>query len=292
MGEILFFVILPIQRYLKFMIYRIIISLIALFGGFGHLSANAASSDWFETKGAKMRLITAVRPDSQKVDAALEVLLEKGWKTYWRSPGESGIPPFFDFAQSSNIIDAKVKFPTPSYFNELGVEIVGYKNRVIFPIELQVGTFGKPIILQLRTVIGICGEVCIPVQVKMSVIEPGTIGPTFDVSRALNDASASVPSGPAKDLQVVSVGWNKNQPTKININAVVNESGKEVQLHVEGPQDWFLLPAKLVERKGNSASFLLDISDIPENANPATTIFRFTLVADGRGIEQELSPTQ
>ncbi len=274
------------------MIQRIFISLIVLFGGFGHISAEAASSEWFDTKGAKMRLITATRPESQRIDAALEVLLEKGWKTYWRSPGESGIPPFFDFAQSSNIVDAKVKFPTPTYFNELGIEIVGYKNRVVFPIELQIGTFGKPTVLQLRTVIGICGEVCIPVQAKISVKESGNIGPTFDVSQALNEAAASLPSKPIEELQVVSAGWNKNEPSKLNIEARVSESSKNVQLHVEGPVDWYLLPAKLAERKGNVANFVLDITDIPKDADPATTNFRFTLVADGRGIEQELSPTR
>ena len=274
------------------MIQRFFFSLIVLFGGFGHISAEAASSEWFDTKGAKMRLITATRPDSQRIDAALEVMLEKGWKTYWRSPGESGIPPFFDFSQSSNIVDAKVRFPTPTYFNELGTEIVGYKNRVVFPIQLKVGSFGKPIVLQLRTVIGICGEVCIPVQAKISVKETGTIGPAFDVSRALTEAAASLPSNPEDELQVVSAGWNKNEPTKLSIDARVNESSKDVQLHVEGPQDWYLLPAKLIERKGNTARFLLDITDIPEDANPASTSFRFTLVADGRGIEQELSPTR
>lgn len=274
------------------MIQRFFFGLIILVGGFGHNLANAASSEWFNTKGAKMRLITAARPESQKIDAALEVLLETGWKTYWRSPGESGIPPFFDFAQSSNIVDAKVKFPTPFYFNEQGTEIVGYKNRVVFPIELQIGTFGKPTVLQLRTVIGICGEVCIPVQAKLSVREPGTIGPTFDVSRALNEAAASLPSNPEEELQVVSAGWNESEPSKLSIEAQVSESSKDVQLHVEGPQDWYLLPAKLVERKGNAARFLLDITDIPKDANPAATNFRFTLVADGRGIEQELSPTQ
>ena len=274
------------------MIQRFFFGLIILFGGFGHNIANAASSEWFDTKGAKMRLITAARPDSQKIDAALEVVLEKGWKTYWRSPGESGIPPFFDFAQSSNIIDAKVKFPTPSYFNEQGTEIVGYKNRVVFPIELQIGTFGKPTVLQLRTVIGICGEVCIPVQAKLSVSESGTIGPTFDVSRALNDAAASLPSDPEEKLQIVAAMWSKSEPNKLSIDVSVGESNEDVQLHVEGPRDWYLLPAKLVEREGNSARFLLDITDIPKDANPANTNFRFTLVADGRGIEQELSPAQ
>lgn len=274
------------------MIQRFLFSLIILFGGFGHIFAEAASSEWFDTKGAKMRLITAVRPESQRIDAALEVLLEKGWKTYWRSPGESGIPPFFDFSQSSNIVDASVKFPTPTYFNELGTEIVGYKDRVVFPIQLEIGTFGKPVVLQMRTVIGICGEVCIPVQANISVKEPGTIGPAFDVSRALNDAAASLPSNPKEELQVVSAGWNEYEPAQLNIEAHVNETSKDVQLHVEGPEGWYLLPAKLVERKGNKIRFLLDISDAPKDANPATTNFRFTLVADGRGIEQDLTPTR
>lgn len=259
---------------------------------FWQAPANAASSEWLDTMGAKLRLITAVRPESKTIDAALEVQLEKGWKTYWRSPGESGIPPYFDFSASSNILDANVTFPTPSYFSEQGTEIVGYKNRVIFPINLKVSSLDKPTVLTLRAVIGICGEVCIPVQAKLSVTEPGKIGPTFDVTRALNDANASVPSIPDSDMKVVSAHWKSDDPTKLAIETRVNESTKHVHLHVEGPQDWYLLPAKLIERKGSSARFLLDITDIPDDANPASTKFRFTLVADGRGIEQELSPAE
>ncbi len=269
-----------------------IASLIVTTSLFGHLPANAASSEWFDTKGAKMRLITAVRPESQMIEAALEVKLEKGWKTYWRSPGESGIPPYFDFSASSNILDAVVTFPTPSYFNELGIEIVGYKNRVIFPISLKLSAVDQPTVLELKTVIGICGEVCIPVQANLSVTEPGNLGPTFDVSRALNDAKASVPTKPSEELQVVSARWNAANPTKLSIEAIVGEANEQVQLHVEGPQDWYLLPAKLVERNADKALFELDITDIPEGANPAKTKFRFTLVADGHGIEQELSPAQ
>ena len=266
--------------------------LISITSLFAHSPANAASSKWFDTKGAKMRLITAVRPESKTIDAALEVKLEKGWKTYWRSPGESGIPPYFDFSASSNILDAKVMFPTPTYFNKSGIEAVGYKKHVVFPIQLKLSSADKPTILQLKTVIGICGEVCIPVQAKLKVTEPGNLGPTFDVSRALNDAKASIPSKPNDKMKVVSARWNQDNPTKLSIETIVSDAMQQVQLHVEGPDDWYLLPAKLVERKANKALFELDISDIPENANPANIKLRFTLVADGRGIEQELSTAQ
>ncbi len=37
------------------------------------------------------------------VNAVLQVRLEGEWKTYWRSPGEGGVAPSFDFSTSSNI---------------------------------------------------------------------------------------------------------------------------------------------------------------------------------------------
>ena len=51
--------------------------------------------------------------------AALHLTLSPGWKTYWRVPGEAGIPPLFDIAASTNIAALAVHWPTPHVF-EIG----------------------------------------------------------------------------------------------------------------------------------------------------------------------------
>jgi len=274
------------------MIKRVLLSAVLFIGTFSSLPANAASSEWFKTPGARMRLITRANPESRMIDAALEVQLKKGWKTYWRSPGESGIPPVFDFSASRNVARTTVKFPTPTFFDVSGARTVGYKNRVVFPIDVQTIFPDAATILDLKLVIGVCGEVCIPVLAKIKVSEPGNASPTLEVSQALNQGALSLPTGPQDDFRVVAARWNKARPKVLDIESIIDEDSDNVQLHVEGPSDWYLLPAKLTSREGNRARFSLDITDIPDDAKPATTELRFTLVADGVGIEQVLVPVQ
>ncbi|MEM9732538.1 MAG: hypothetical protein AAF903_03505 [Pseudomonadota bacterium] len=56
-------------------------------------AAHGASSQWFETEGAKIRLVGLPSADGKMIDAGLQIELEEGWKTYWKSPGASGLPP-------------------------------------------------------------------------------------------------------------------------------------------------------------------------------------------------------
>ena len=254
----------------------------------------AASSDWLKVPGGEMRLVSAANPESLVVDAALEIKLKKGWKTYWRAPGDSGIPPQFSFGGSQNLASAGFDFPTPSYFNEKGTQTVGYKDRVVFPISVNIIEQSEPLVLELSAVIGICAEICVPVQAKLSLVESGTIGPSFEVSRIINNAKYSVPTQPLPDFRLVSANWDIDKPKELLISAVVPDGSSSVQMHVEGPQDWYLLPAKMLDEAGENGEFqfLLDISDIPGDAKPASTKLRFTLVADGRGVEQLLVPSQ
>lgn len=252
--------------------------------------AEAASSLWFKMAGGEMRLVTAAQPDSRQLKAALEIKLDKGWKTYWRSPGESGIPPQFSFSGSKNVANVQVEFPVPSYFTDLDTKIVGYKNRVVFPISVTLGRENQPVVLNLDAFIGICEEVCVPVQAKLKVSEPGTRSPTFEISRVINDAAGTLPSKPGADLQIVSANWQEGKPDTLLITSLVPEGIGEIQLYVEGPREWYLLPAKLVDHDSGQARFVLDITDIPKDAKPASTELKFTLVAGGRGIEQLLTP--
>ncbi|HCX68676.1 MAG TPA: hypothetical protein DHK64_14410, partial [Rhodobiaceae bacterium] len=57
--------------------------------------------------------------------AGLHLELSKGWKTYWRSPGEVGIPPSIDWAGSENIENVEFLWPAPERFTAFGIENFG-----------------------------------------------------------------------------------------------------------------------------------------------------------------------
>ena len=77
--------------------------------------------------------------------AGVEIKMQPGWKTYWRYPGDSGVPPRFDFSGSENLKEAKVLFPAPHLFTDETGHSLGYKNSVIFPLVLAPQQPGKPV---------------------------------------------------------------------------------------------------------------------------------------------------
>ncbi len=80
-------------------------------------------------------LITAenkISSNTRTISAGLSITLEKGWKTYWRSPGQVGLPPEIDWENSTNVLHTKFYWPTPERFQEFEIENYGYSNKVIF----------------------------------------------------------------------------------------------------------------------------------------------------------------
>ena len=58
-------------------------------------------SRWDGDARSAVRLVAGSRPaDGAYLRAGVEMRLRPGWHTYWRYPGDSGVPPQFDFAQS------------------------------------------------------------------------------------------------------------------------------------------------------------------------------------------------
>src|SRR5690606_16306285 len=106
--------------------------------------------------------------------AALRVTLASGWKTYWRAPGDAGIPAQFDWSESDNLGAVALHWPTPSVFHQNDMTSVGYHNQVVIPIELTPRRSGGPIALSAQIEMGVCEDICIPVSVRVSAVLPAT----------------------------------------------------------------------------------------------------------------------
>jgi DsbC/DsbD-like thiol-disulfide interchange protein len=107
--------------------------------------------------------------DGRNWQAGLLIELDEGWKTYWRMPGDSGIPPQFDWAGSRNVAGVEVLFPVPHRFRDEAGETIGYKHRVVLPIEIEAADAAEPVALSLRLFFGTCSEVCIPGEAQASL---------------------------------------------------------------------------------------------------------------------------
>ena len=100
--------------------------------------------------------------------AAIRFKLAEEWKTYWRSPGQFGFPPQFDWADSMNLEALRFHWPTPRIFNSYGLRVVGYDNELILPVELSPTHSGDDIHLDLVIEFGVCKDICIPVKSRVT----------------------------------------------------------------------------------------------------------------------------
>src|SRR4051812_36096539 len=103
---------------------------------------------WVTLDAAKVRLVDGGLTQGHRL-AGVQIELDPGWKTYWRVPGESGVPPAFDWSGSDNLKHAEVFFPAPTRLVDQGGEAIGYEDRVVFPVAVEASDRGKPVALKL-----------------------------------------------------------------------------------------------------------------------------------------------
>jgi len=109
-----------------------------------------------------------VAGDGRRV-AGLRMELGPGWKTYWRIPGDSGIPPRFDWAGSENLAQVDIAWHAPFVFETYGYQTLGYEGRMVLPLTLTAEDPSAPIRLRLSFSYGLCDEICIPAQTDLAL---------------------------------------------------------------------------------------------------------------------------
>ena len=120
---------------------------------------------------AKILPYTVTTPRPNEFIVGLDIKLKDGWKTYWKIPGDAGLPPSLDWSGSSNLnTTPEILWPTPVRFEKYGIQNIGYKKHVIFPIKIKVTDKNKDTQLKLNLTLLICDEICVPFQQKIEQI--------------------------------------------------------------------------------------------------------------------------
>lgn len=151
----------------------------------------AAESGWAETPQAKARLLVAAieqQGDRRTLKAGLEIQMDDGWKTYWRTPGAAGIPPVVK-ATSDNIDSIQLHYPAPLRLDFQGLQLYGYEKKVIFPLDITLKPTADNRNLAIDARILICRELCIPVSFKPEI--PATKLPDRTTASGVIDADAA-----------------------------------------------------------------------------------------------------
>lgn len=156
----------------------------------------AASSPVHESKVLTARVVTAengVPAGSETISAALQLELKDGWKTYWRSPGEVGIPPHIDWSGSANIEHVEFFWPAPSRFRAFGIENFGYSKAVAFPLQIRLADPGAPLTPKAKVNLLVCSDICVPDSFDLALtLGPGS-GIDAEAASIIAAASKRVP---------------------------------------------------------------------------------------------------
>ena len=193
---------------------RLLIAAIPLL--FAASTAAAASSSWVETPGGDVRLVALPASDDGTMRAVLDIRLHDGWKTYWRDPGGSGIPPSVAVTGATL---TSVGFPAPKRLGDAETHYIGYDRPVRLPLKLDKA--GGPI--TATVFIGMCKEICIPVQAELTVdaSDESFVNPLEEA--AVADAEATLPHGAGNGFKPLSGAWAAD--------------GKSVTVRFEAPAD-------------------------------------------------------
>lgn len=201
--------------------------------------AFAAVGDWQQGEQARARLIAGGIDGSGRLSAALEIALPAGWKTYWRTPGDAGVPTTADFAGSTNVGPVTVSFPVPTRDDDGYAVTNVYDDGVQLPLTATIADPKKPATLDVDLKLGVCQQVCVPDEVHASLtIDPGT----EDAATAAEIAKAvALLPGPAEPGafaidSVTRTGGTEGRPV-FRFSGVVPDAA-HADFFVEGPEDW------------------------------------------------------
>ena len=177
--------------------------------------AGAVSSAWDRNDQAAVRLVSAVAASGElnELPLGLQIQLEKGWKTYWRTPGSGALPPQIDWSGSENLAGVDLLWPAPTRSNILGIDTIGYAGEVVLPLTVRPKVTGKPIRLKGRVDYLTCEEICVPQTALLELAIPAGRPTPTNYTHLIDSYRGRVPGPPSAALairsaELVSAGRN------------------------------------------------------------------------------------
>ncbi|MBI3503976.1 MAG: thioredoxin family protein [Proteobacteria bacterium] len=234
--------------------------------------AQDSASGWVRQPEVALRLVAAATGAGSDASArlGLEIELKHGWKTYWRSPGDAGLPVEIDWAGSTNLADAKLRYPAPERFTLFDFETFGYGGTVVLPIDATKTKPGDALDLRAGVELLVCADVCIPYHADPPV-----------------DADGAGANG----LTLEAADFRAGPPSAIVVRARAEPAFAVPDIYVEGPNGWsFAKPAARFAEGGRAATLTIPAAGGP-GAAPLAAGEKVTLtLVDGmRAVERTLA---
>ncbi|MBV8549024.1 MAG: thioredoxin family protein [Alphaproteobacteria bacterium] len=250
----------------------------------------AAAGAWQGDADASARLIAARSGvgDGDKVDVGLQIRLGEGWHTYWRTPGMAGLPPQLDWTQSQsdtgNVKTATLLYPAPKRYTDFGLETIGYRKGVVFPVDVTLAHPGQAARLQATVNILVCNQTCVPKTFNLSlslVSGDGDEGAEADVLKA---ARAAVPQSRVDGLTIDRV---ERKADSLSFHVKSDDDLASPDIFVENDKDIeFAAPLITWEEGHHAATLTVKPTDkLPDGVSLTGLPITATLVDGNRALE-------
>ncbi len=196
--------------------------------------------------------------------AAVHLRLAPQWKTYWRAPGDAGIPPSFDWSGSENLAGVRFHWPSPEVFHTNGLQTIGYHDELVLPIEVLAADPNRPVVLRARVDLGVCKDICMPAQLDLvaDLSLPGA--PDASIKAALKARPDTGREAGLGDIacQVEPIKDGLRLTARMELPA----QGRSEAVAVESGIAGVWVSEAMVTRDGNSLTAMVDM--VPPSGQP------------------------
>ncbi|MBT8456296.1 MAG: hypothetical protein HKO95_15700 [Rhodobacteraceae bacterium] len=237
------------------------------------------------------QVLSGWRMESGEHMAAIRLELAPGWKTYWRSPGDAGIPPEFDWSGSDNLASYQPHWPVPkvSYLN--GVRSVGYADVVVVPIRFTPQRAGEAIDLTGQMHIGVCESVCVPMTLNIAASLPASTGQGGNdtIRRALADRPLTQTEAGVSNVVCRIEPISDGLRVAIDVEMPAMGNGEEAVVEFADRSVWVAEPQ--AERTGGTLTVITEM--VPQEAAPfamARSDVRVTVFGNGAAVDIQGCP--
>jgi DsbC/DsbD-like thiol-disulfide interchange protein len=248
-------------------------------------AADAFASDWANNLKSSARLIAGA-PVGGVFEAGVEIKLAPGAITYWRNPGDAGLPPTLSFEGSANLAQARVSFPAPRRIAEAGGgEAFGYDRALVLPIDIDPIEAGKPVALSLKLNYAVCEQICVPAQASLSLTLPGADAPPSPYAPAIAKAKQETPR--PVEWQALAAALTATSDTAWRL-CLAPQPGPQRDVFIEPPPTWWFDVKRDPSGAAGTDCFSLTLAQKPADAT-LPVVARLTITGGEGPVETMIS---
>lgn len=263
----------------------LVASIVVGFATTGH----AEITPWAVNEGGRMRIVALPPEPDGTVRGALQIEPKPGWITYWKEPGDAGIPPHVVFSKASGVTPANVSYPVPKRIDNGKLRDIGYDRLVALPFELKVEDPHKPLNLGASAFVGLCRNICIPFQAEFSLALGPTRGTPAEEAVILNLAASRLPEAPSDDFAVTHYAMTQGRNSLSLKLKLPKGTPEPPQVIVTGPEGHVLFDGINGRQDGDGYALDMPVGKLPKGYDIKGKRWGILVIAGNRAMETSLA---